>query len=221
MNKIILLSLTILIFFSNTLVAEKLCIKKNQRIKNSKVKLSSALRTEASCPANFIEVLDTTSFQTPASSPSIENISIALESCTAGSPVNLSGTTPVNICESHIFTKFSNDTFLEITFYGGVAIPSNLVNTSAVIYGMNVKHNSSYYGASDESGEISIFDHYGPAGRYTPAIIKGIYTGVPAGQLKVNFYARFFHDNESGESLFINPGNNAGNYITIKEIRIP
>ena len=200
--------------------AEKLCIKKMQGIKNNKVRLSRVLKTETACPANFIEVMDTAAFQTPPVSPSIENINIVLESCQSGGPFNYSGTARVDICESAAFTKFSEDTFLEIVYNGGVTVPSNMMNGAAA-YGILVKQGSTYYSPANESGEVPVFDSYGPAGAYTPVVISGVFSAVPAGQLSVIFYVKGVSDINSGEAAFINPGNYRGSTLTVREIRVP
>ena len=52
------LALLILVFLTNLVQADKLCIKKNQKVINGKVKLSKVLKTETDCPRRFLEVLN-------------------------------------------------------------------------------------------------------------------------------------------------------------------
>lgn len=65
MNKILSLFVFILFLFSYV-SAEKLCIKKTQKLNNNKVRLSKILKTQSLCPRGYIEVLDTSIFRGPA-----------------------------------------------------------------------------------------------------------------------------------------------------------
>ena len=73
----LILSLTLLAFSPNATSAEKLCIKKRQRIRNNAVPMGQrVLRVANECPRAFVELLDTDSFKGEDGLPGTEAPSI-------------------------------------------------------------------------------------------------------------------------------------------------
>ena len=69
------ISLIFVLSTSNLLFAEKLCIRKVQKIKSNKVRLSKILTTDTECPRRTVEILDTAVFKgdTGAQGPAGQN----------------------------------------------------------------------------------------------------------------------------------------------------
>ncbi|MCB0331152.1 MAG: collagen-like protein [Bdellovibrionales bacterium] len=240
-----LLSAATLFCIPELVSADTLCVKTKQKVKGAKVALGKSVTLatgDANCPKGYTSI-DLSTVQAtqgaqgiqgeagpkgdagpqgpagPQGSPadlSLENVqTVKLVGSACGADVSYSSTGRTFVASSSSFTKFADDTILEISLQADFVVPTDRAGT-ANVYGVSINGIS----ASNGGGEFPVRGTE-VGGTFLRGAIEGLYAPIPSGSYTIDLYVRGLLPNAVGNHAEINPGCFDGNYVTIRELRIP